>query len=304
MDSGQKSIFLGFNLYTMKVIKLSHMTNMSSMVGTAAGNYGRPVTRDTFMCQWRHLVVVVGGASDGDQSRVRTDILMYNTLGRCWVTSLKQSIRQKPHCSLYKVVQLADALYLMWRSSSPGSSGLVERLMLEAACTEYRVDKEVVSDIPHELNGLAFGCVAADKKIVCVGQSCSMMFDTTSLSWSRLAPPIGSIGEASPVLAWSPPHVVLASGRMEDSTNILQSLDTGTGQWRRLPNLDTRMTVLHMFSHNDSLHLLGWQPARNNFLLCLDKRTGASKVTLSGLEGVWSRGLVARGQHFDNLLRS
>ena len=91
--------------------------------------------------------------------------------------------------------------------------------------------------------------------------------------------------------------------QLEDTTNILQSLDTTTGQWRRLPNLDTRMTVLHMFSHNDSLHLLGWQPARNNFLLCLDKRTGASKVVLSGLEGVWSRGVVARGQHLNKLLQ-
>ena len=296
-------MFLGFNLYTMKVMKLSPMTNMSSMIGTAAGNYGRPVTRDSFICQWRHLLVVVGGASDGDQSRVRSDILLYNTQDKCWVTSLKQFIRQKAHCSLYRVVQVGEVLFLLWKNSTPGSCGQVERLMLETACSEYKVDKDLVSEIPQELNSLMFGCVAADKKIVFVAQSLSLMFDTEKLCWTRLAPPIGSIGEASPVLAWSPPHVFLASGRMEDSTNILQSLDTTTGQWRRLPNLDTRMTVLHMFSHNDSLHLLGWQPARNNFLLCLDKRTGASKVVLSGLEGVWSRGVVARGQHLNKLLQ-
>jgi len=302
VDSGQKSLFLGFNLYTMKVTKLKSMTNFSSMVGTAAGNYGRPVTRDSFTFQWRHLLVVVGGVSDGDKTRLRGDILLYNTESMCWVTSLKQFIRQKPHCSLYTVVQVADSLFLFWRSSAQDSPGLVERLSLETACSEYKVDKVLVTEIPQDLNGLTFGCVAADKKIVCVGQSCSLMLDTESFSWSRLAPAIGSIGEASPVLAWAPPHIFLVSGRMEDSTNILQSLDTASGQWRRLPNLDTRMTVLQMFSHNDCLHLLGWQPARNNFLLSLDKRTGASKVILSGLEGVWARGVVARGQHLSKML--
>ena len=304
VDSGQKSLFVGFNLYSLKVNKLSSLTNMSSMIGTAAGNYGRPLTRESFMFQWRHLVVVVGGASDGDQARVRPDILLYNTESRSWVTSLKQFVRQKPHCSLYNVVQAGAALFLFWKNSTPDSFGLLERLMLEPACSDYKVEKEVVADIPPELNGLMFGCVAADQRIVCVGQGCSLLFHTESLTWSRLAPPIGSIGELRPVLAWAPPLVFLVSGRMEDSTNILQSLDLTSGQWRRLPNLDTRMTASHLFSHNDALHLVGWQPARNNFLLRLDKKTGASKVILSGLEGVWSRGLVSRGQHLKKIIQS
>ena len=304
VDSGQKSLFVGFNLSSMKVTKLSSMTNMSSMIGTAAGNYGRPVTRESLMFQWRHLVVVVGGLSDGDQARVRSDVLLYNTETRCWVTSLKQFVRQKPKCSLYTVVQVGAALFLFWKNSGPDSPGVLERLELEPACSDYKVEKEIVGEIPRDLNVLMFACVAADKRIVCVGQGCSLMFHTESLTWTRLAPPIGSIGEMRPVLAWAPPHVFLVSGRMEDSTNILQSLDLGSGQWRRLPNLDTRMTVSHLFSHNDGLHLVGWQPARNNFLLRLDKRTGASKVILSGLEGVWTRGLVSRGQHLQKIMQS
>ena len=45
IDSGQKSMFLGFNLHDpSKQNSLKCVTNMGSMVGTAAGHYGRPLT--------------------------------------------------------------------------------------------------------------------------------------------------------------------------------------------------------------------------------------------------------------------
>ena len=50
IDSGQKSLFTGFNLLNPnRQSSLKCVTNMSSMVGTAAGHYGRPVTSGSVM---------------------------------------------------------------------------------------------------------------------------------------------------------------------------------------------------------------------------------------------------------------
>ena len=91
---------------------------------------------------------------------------------------------------------------------------------------------------------------------------------------------------------------------MEDSTNVLEALDTNTRQWRRFPNLDTRMTVLDLFCHNGLLFLVGWQPARSNFVMTVDRDSGETTVVLEGIQGVWSRGLVVKGPYFNELVNS
>ena len=47
---------------------------------------------------------------------------------------------------------------------------------------------------------------------------------------------------------------------------------------------------------------MGWQPARNNFVMFLDRETGMGSVVLEGMEGAWSRGMVGRGDTFVRLV--
>ena len=54
----------------------------------------------------------------------------------------------------------------------------------------------------------------------------------------------------------------IVGGGQEESTNSVQVLDTVSNTLRRLPNLNTRLTPLDMFSHCGELFLVGWQPAR------------------------------------------
>merc|ERR1719154_250795 len=124
-----------------------------------------------------------------------------------------------------------------------------------------------VARLPEEVWSRNFSSVRVDHRIFCVSEGCAWVFSTDSCVWTKCAPPIGSIGTCRPSLAWCPPHIFLVSGRMEDSTNVFQTLDTETSQWRRLASLETRMTVLDMVSHNGVLYVMGWQPARNNFVL-------------------------------------
>ena len=257
IDSGQKSLFLGFNLHDpSRQSSLKCLTNMGSMVGTAAGHYGRPVTGGSVMIQWRHMILVIGGQHETLKAQTRPDILLYNAQKRCWVTSLKQAIRLKSNTVLQDVVQVHNHVYLMIRPSPPSddsvlpSEGSVERINLDVACQEYRVDKMKVAGMPEELWSRHFTCVRVDQRIYCVSEGCAWVFHTETSVWVRCAPPIGTIGSARPSLAWCPPHVFLVSGRMEDSVNVFQTLDTETGQWRRLSSLETRMTVLDMVSHN------------------------------------------------------
>jgi hypothetical protein len=60
INKGEKSLKLGFNRTGRKVKKLNSLSSMSSMVGTAAGNYSRPITTGSIMFQYKQLVVVVG----------------------------------------------------------------------------------------------------------------------------------------------------------------------------------------------------------------------------------------------------
>merc|ERR1712037_16418 len=75
------------------------------------------------------------------------------------------------------------------------------------------------------------------------------------------------------------------------------------GTWRRLPDLGTRLTPIHLVNHCGSLYLVGWQPARQNFILKLDLH--GEKVdweeVVNGLEGVWSQGVHLREALVDKL---
>ena len=64
------------------------------------------------------------------------------------------------------------------------------------------------------------------------------------------------------------------------------------------------MTVLDLFCHNGLLFLVGWQPARSNFVMTVDRDSGETTVVLEGIQGVWSRGLVVKGPYFNELVNS
>ena len=90
----------------------------------------------------------------------------------------------------------------------------------------------------------------------------------------------------------------IVGGGQEESTNSVQVLDTVSNTLRRLPNLNTRLTPLDMFSHCGELFLVGWQPARNNFVMCLDRETGEGQgmvdrggylCSISGSSAVFQR---------------
>ena len=74
----------------------------------------------------------------------------------------------------------------------------------------------------------------------------------------------------------------IVGGGQEESTNSVQVLDTVSNTLRRLPNLNTRLTPLGMFSHCGELFLVGWQPARNNFVMCLDRERGRGRAWSTG----------------------
>jgi len=186
-------------------------------------------------------------------------------------------------------------------NTGANSEGYIEALNLEIGCQDYKIDKMTLAKLPEDLDEKDFGTCRVGTKIYCIAEKINCVFDTETHNWSRTAPPIGLIGAGRPVLAWSPPHLYLVSARLEDSTNVIQMLDTDSGQWRRLPSLGTRMSVLDLVCHNGQLFLIGWQPARNNFVLCIDRDTGEAKVVLEGVQGVWSKGVVVKGQYFTDI---
>jgi len=316
IDKGEKSLFLGININAQKTKRLNNLSNMSSMVGTAAGNYSRPITTGSLMFQYKHLVVVVGGQADSDPGKVRTDILIFSTKKDCWLTSLKHYIRPRPSSSLHDIIMVGSSLFLIWVPTTQGiytpvnqsvmrvllktsdRSAVVETLDLKAACEQGKVERVVVGEVPEDLWGRQFGCVKVDSSIYCVSEGSTWMMSSLDFSWTKLPPPIGTVGKTRPVMAYSKPLIYMVGGRQEDSTNTVQVLDTVTNTWRRLPNLNTRLSPLDMFCHCGEMFLVGWQPARNNFICCLDKETGEGRVVMEGMEGVWSRGLVAKGDPY------
>jgi len=320
IDKGEKSLFLGFNLAGNKMKKLVSMSSMSSMVGTAAGNYSRPITTGSRMFQYKDLIVCVGGQVDSDPAKIRTDILVYSTKTNYWQTSLKQYIRSRPRSLLHDIIMVDATIYLFWIPTEPPASApvnqnvmrvllegrdkcaVIERLDLKKACEECNLEREVVADVPEDLWNKQFSCVKVLSSIYCVAEGSTWLFSTLDQSWSKLPPPIGTMGRTRPVTSFSNPFLYMVGGRQEDSTNSVQVMDTVTNSWRRLPNLNTRLTPLDMFCHCGELFVVGWQPARNNFIMTLDKETGAGKVVVEGMEGAWSRGTVGRGDTFVKLV--
>eukprot|EP00092_Neocalanus_flemingeri_P069095 GFUD01084582.1.p1 GENE.GFUD01084582.1~~GFUD01084582.1.p1 ORF type:complete len:552 (-),score=186.18 GFUD01084582.1:229-1884(-) len=276
IDKGEKSLFLGFNLAGRKVKRLSNLSSMSSMVGTAAGNYSRPVTSGSLMFQYRHLVVVVGGQTDSDMGKVRTDILIFSSESECWMTSLKHYIRSRPRAKLQDIIMVGSDLFLIWvptklATSTPVNQNVmrvlletndrcavVERLDLKAACEQSKLEREVVGEVPEDLWDRPFGCVRVESNIYCVSEGSTWKLNTSDCSWTKLPPPIGTVGRTRPVMAYTSPLLYLVGGRQEDSTNSVQVMDTVSNTWRRLPNLNTRMTPLDMFCHCGELFLVGW----------------------------------------------
>eukprot|EP00092_Neocalanus_flemingeri_P009619 GFUD01010355.1.p1 GENE.GFUD01010355.1~~GFUD01010355.1.p1 ORF type:complete len:560 (-),score=190.97 GFUD01010355.1:230-1909(-) len=276
IDKGEKSLFLGFNLAGRKVKRLSNLSSMSSMVGTAAGNYSRPVTSGSLMFQYRHLVVVVGGQTDSDMGKVRTDILIFSSESECWMTSLKHYIRSRPRAKLQDIIMVGSDLFLIWVPTKLATStpviqnvmrvlletndrcAVVERLDLKAACEQSKLEREVVGEVPEDLWDRPFGCVRVESNIYCVSEGSTWKLNTSDCSWTKLPPPIGTVGRTRPVMAYTSPLLYLVGGRQEDSTNSVQVMDTVSNTWRRLPNLNTRMTPLDMFCHCGELFLVGW----------------------------------------------
>ena len=89
------------------------------------------------------MILVLGGQHETQKGVTRPDILLYNAQKRCWVTSLKQAVRIKAGCCLHDVIQVNNFVYLMIKPLAEESNceGIVERINLEVACQEYRLDK-------------------------------------------------------------------------------------------------------------------------------------------------------------------
>ena len=320
IDKGEKSLFLGFNLAGHKMNKLTSMSRMSSMVGTAAGNYSRPITTGSRMFQYKDLVVVIGGQVDSDPEKIRTDILVYSTKTDYWLTSLKQYIRSRPRSLLHDIVMVGASIYLIWVPTKPPTTepvnqsvmnvlmdtrdkcAVVEKLDLKKACDDHILDRQVVGEVPEDLWTRQFSCEKVLNNIYCVAEGSTWLFNTVDQTWSKLPPPIGTMGRARPVMSFNNPLLYMVGGRQDDSTNSVQVMDTETNTWRRLPNLSTRLSPLDMFCHCGKLFIVGWQPARNNFIMSMDKETGIVEVVLEGMEGAWSRGMVGRGDTFVKLI--
>jgi len=320
IDKGERSLFLGFSFGDWKSVKLTCLTSMGSMIGTASGNYSRPITTGSRMFQYKNTMLIVGGLIDSDPEKVRTDILVYSTETKCWMTSLKQYIRQRSRAVLLEIVQVDTALYLIWGQSkrdtttavhqnvmkalldSNFKNAVIERLDMRIACEDGKVEKEVVSELPIDLCHCEIACVNVLGNIYFVTEGSTWMFNTAHSSWIKLPPPIGSISSNKPVLTFSNPYLYMVGGRHEDSTNSVQVMDVMSNTWKRLPNLNTRLTPIDMFCHCGEIYVVGWQPARNNFVLSLNKDSGEGTVIVEGLEGIWSSGLVGRGDQFQSLL--
>ena len=242
VDSGQKSMFLSFNLSSPdKQSSCRGMTSMASMVSTAAGHYGRPVTSGSVLVRWRHLLLVIGGAADSqrDKASCRPDILVFNAQKRCWVTSLKQFVRINAGFRLQDVVQVDRHVFLLIvptqvTSVTSVQMPSVDRICLELACEQYKLDRMSIAKIPEELWFKDFAAVGAEGALYLVAEGAAWLLDLRTWEWHKLPPPIGTIGSGRPVVAWCPPCLYLVSARLEDSTNVLQQLDPATRQWRRL----------------------------------------------------------------------
>jgi len=181
-------------------------------------------------------------------------------------------------------------------------NAVIERLDMRIACEDGKVEKEVVSELPIDLCHCEIACVNVLGNIYFVTEGSTWMFNTAHSSWIKLPPPIGSISSNKPVLTFSNPYLYMVGGRHEDSTNSVQVMDVMSNTWKRLPNLNTRLTPIDMFCHCGEIYVVGWQPARNNFVLSLNKDSGEGTVIVEGLEGIWSSGLVGRGDQFQSLL--
>eukprot|EP00092_Neocalanus_flemingeri_P035849 GFUD01039030.1.p1 GENE.GFUD01039030.1~~GFUD01039030.1.p1 ORF type:complete len:208 (+),score=64.90 GFUD01039030.1:379-1002(+) len=198
------------------------------------------------------------------------------------MTSLKHYIRSRPRAKLQDIIMVGSDLFLIWvptklATSTPVNQNVmrvlletndkcavVERLDLKAACEQSKLEREVVGEVPEDLWDRPFGCVRVESNIYCVSEGSTWKLNTSDCSWTKLPPPIGTVGRTRPVMAYTSPLLYLVGGRQEDSTNSVQVMDTVSNTWRRMPNLNTRMTPLDMFCHCGELFLVGWQPARNN----------------------------------------
>ena len=212
IDKGGKSLFLGFNLTGRKIKKLNSLSSMSSMVGTAARNYSRPITYRYMMFQYKDLVVVVGAQVDPDPGKVRTDILLYSTKTDSWITSLKHYIRSRPRSRLHDIILVEAAIFLIWvptrqPTSTPvnqnvmrvlmetsDKSAVVERLDLKIACEEGKLEREVVGEVPDDLWDRQFSCAKVLSSIYCVAEGSTWLFSTLDSTWTKLPPPIGTMG--------------------------------------------------------------------------------------------------------------
>jgi len=316
VDQGQKSLFLSIGLEEGATVRrLPRLSSMASMVGTAAGHYGRPVTRGSTLLAAAGLLAVLGGEEDAakETKGARTDVLLFDTATGCWRTSLKQHLRARPRCRLAEVLEVGGMVYLVWqpvevagqeehsrgvmRALLEGGEGVVERMDLGAAAEAGRVCREVVSPLPTALHRGALTSCTLGTSLYLLGEGELWSLQLEGLVWTRHQPPLGSVG-ARPLLAPLPPLLCLVGGRPgpgdPSPTNTLQVYDPSTHTWRGLPPLPTRLTPLHLLSHSSLLYLVAWQPSRQNLVMELEVRGEEvhTKVLLQGLEGVWSKGVL------------
>ena len=316
VDQGQKSLFLSIGLGDGATVRrLPRLSSMASMVGTAAGHYGRPVTKGSTLLASAGLLAVLGGEEDAakETKGARTDVLLFDTATGCWRTSLKQHLRPRPRCRLAEVVEVGGMVYLVWqpvevagqeehsrgvmRALLDGGEGVVERMDLAAAAEAGRVCREVVSPLPTALHRGALTSCTLGTSLFLLGEGELWSLQLEGLLWTRHPPPLGSVG-ARPILAPLPPRLCLVGGRPgpgdPNPTNCLQVYLPSTSSWRALPPLPTRLTPLHLLSHSSLLYLVAWQPSRHNLVMEVEVRGEEvhTKVLLQGLEGVWSRGVL------------
>ena len=178
---------------------------------------------------------------------------------------------------------------------------MVERLELGAAVRGGGVVREAVASLPVPLHQGALAACVLGRSLHLVTEGAMWSLDTDTGQWRELPPPLGSLGVGRPVLASLPPLLCLVGARPgegQGATNCLQLYDTISTSWRRQAPLATRLTPLDLVTHCGQAFLLGWQPARHNFILALTPQGEGvvQEVLVEGVEGVWTRGcLVRRG---------
>jgi len=331
-DGEEKSSFMLFDLHQDRKTKVAGMTSTASMIGTANGNYWRPLTRGGRMFQYRHCLYVLGGLAIVDNARysgeknrlltTRKDLLVFNLKTKRWLPSHKNVIMAKQKCFVQSFCQANHEIFVFWknRENIPKSGNEINDKMISALlddragdcleildmspCPELPPSKVVLGSIPSSLSHSDYSTCVSEGKVYCVGPGVCQIFCTLTRTWSEGPPPPGNLAPGFKI-ASVPPNIFLVGGKPSsesgEMTNSFFHLDTfnKTG-WKRFDNLWTRLSLVDLLNHSGRLYCLGWQPSRQNVLIEMDQGGARGKILTTAVQGSFSRGCLVDRKYFDD----